>query len=397
MAYVRKLPSGKWNAVVRHPSGRRLSKTDTLKKVVTLWAAEQEAAFRLGAAAGYRDRSLTFDAWADRWWAARSVAESTRRKEEGALRIHLRPHWGSWPLAAIGRLDVQAWVNERTAAGVGADALRTAYGVLSAILADAVEERLLMASPCAKVRLPRRGKPVPRWFTYDEYDRIQIALEMRTLGAGRHDVHRPDPHVPTWRALVALACWTGLRPSELAGLDVRHLDLKRGMVYVEQVWTRERTLRNYGKSDAAHRWVRFPPEVDDLLWPVVADKRPGDVALSNTQGGRLGFEGNVRNHVWLPALRAAGIEPVRFYVTRHTFASWAVQAGVPDRKLMGYLGHSDTHLIDVYAHLAPDQHAEIEAMWETRRPTRDPRAIVTHVPQGEIRRPEARTGAQDAR
>jgi integrase len=376
VAYIRKLPSGNFNAIVRHPSGKRLSKTDARKGVVAAWAAEQEAAYRVGASAAYRSRALTFDAWASKWWAARAVEASTARKDEAALRIHLRPYWGTWPLSTIGRMDVQAWVNERHRAGVGADALRTAKALLASILGEAVLEGHLLASPVSRIKMPRRSKPIPRWFTRDEYERIQLALEMRTLGAGRHAARRPDPHIPTWRALVGLACWTGLRPSELAGLDVRHLDLDRGMVYVEQVWTRERTLRNYGKSDNAHRWVPFPPEVAELLWQVVADKRPTDPALAMPQGGRLGFEGNVRNYVWVPTLRAAGIEPVRFYTCRHTFASWAVQSGMKDRKIIRYLGHADAHLVDVYAHLNEDEHDEIRAMWG-----KAPAPQTTHAPR----------------
>jgi integrase len=86
------------------------------------------------------------------------------------------------------------------------------------------------------------------------------------------------------------------------------------------------------------------------------------------------FSGNFRDRVWVPTLEAAGIEPVRFYVCRHTCASWLVQAGVSDRKIMAVLGHADTHLIDTYAHLAPKAHDDVRAAWgESFRPTGTPR------------------------
>ena len=48
MAYTRKLPSGKWQATVRGPDGRKHTKTDPLKKVVKDWAAEEETKIAQG-------------------------------------------------------------------------------------------------------------------------------------------------------------------------------------------------------------------------------------------------------------------------------------------------------------------------------------------------------------
>ena len=46
MAYIRKLASGKWQATVRGPDGRKHTHTDTLKKVVSKWAADRPAVNR---------------------------------------------------------------------------------------------------------------------------------------------------------------------------------------------------------------------------------------------------------------------------------------------------------------------------------------------------------------
>ena len=43
MAYIRRLPSGRWQATVRTRNGKRHTFTDPLKGVVKKWAAEQEA------------------------------------------------------------------------------------------------------------------------------------------------------------------------------------------------------------------------------------------------------------------------------------------------------------------------------------------------------------------
>ena len=43
MPYPRKLPSGKWQVTVKHPSGKRYTRTDPPKKVVMAWGLELEA------------------------------------------------------------------------------------------------------------------------------------------------------------------------------------------------------------------------------------------------------------------------------------------------------------------------------------------------------------------
>lgn len=337
-----KLPSGNWNTQVRLPNGKRKSFTDPLKGQVVAQAREFEAALRRGEAVPTRDRRMTVRAWEAKWTAARNVEKATAAKNASHMRNHLLPRWGDWPLHTIGRLDVQAWIKEMTAAGVGAATARATYNLLSSLLADAVLEGHLGASPCREISLPKVVKPEPRWLTREEYDRIQLAL------------------APEWQAFVGLACFSGLRPGELAGLDVGAIDFERRLARVSQVMTRH-GLRAYPKSDTSVRSVPFPPEVGDLLWRLVADRSQGPV-FPWKDGGRVDDRDWLRQ-VWRPALKAAGIAYERPYVMRHTCASWLVQAGVPDRRIMRILGHSNTRLIDVYAHLAPDEHDVVRAAW----------------------------------
>jgi len=48
VSYIRKLPSGKWQATVRGLDGRKHTMTDPLQKVVKMWATDQEAKFGQG-------------------------------------------------------------------------------------------------------------------------------------------------------------------------------------------------------------------------------------------------------------------------------------------------------------------------------------------------------------
>ena len=51
-------------------------------------------------------------------------------------------------------------------------------------------------------------------------------------------------------------------------------------------------------------------------------------------------------------IRVGRLESATFHTLRHTFASWAIQRGVPIAEVQQYLGHSSDHMTRRYAHLA---------------------------------------------
>jgi integrase len=72
------------------------------------------------------------------------------------------------------------------------------------------------------------------------------------------------------------------------------------------------------------------------------------------RGGYLDLH-NFRNREWKPAQRAAGIEPLRrIYDLRHTFATFALRAGISTFDLSRYMGASLTMIARHYGHLARD-------------------------------------------
>ena len=349
MAYIRRLPSGRWQATVRHPSGRKVTKSDPLKRVVQGWAAEAESAFRNGDVQSERGRGVTLEQWHTRWIRARNVEKTTGHNEKLRWDAYVRPYWGKWPMRSIGRIDVQAWVTglgrER-----GPNVTAGCYHLLHKLLADAELEKLIPANPCRKIDLPKLEKPAPRWLSRDEYDRLLLALADQ----------------PQWQAFVAVACHSGLRSGELMGLDVGAVDFDRNLIHVNQVMTKF-GLRLYPKSDSSRRAAPCHPDALALLWPVVADRTDRDPVFPAPRGGRMD-QSNFLKTVWHPALKRAGIDPVRSYVTRHTFASWLIQDGVPPWDIAQALGHNSLDFVSRYAFLAPGAHDSIRAAWTRGAP-----------------------------
>lgn len=359
MAAYEKLPSGKHSYTVRLPNGKRKRFTDPLKRVARQQAEDFEARLRRGEDLHLRDRRTTVGEWEKQWTPARNVEGITAAKNASHMRTHILPHWQSWPLASIGRIDVQGWVTGMTRAGVGATTISAAYHLFAAMMKAAALERKVAASPCVEIDLPRIVKPEERWLTRHEYERIQLAL-----------AEQPRGHV--WQAMVALGCFSGLRPiGELAGLDVGDVDFDRRLVHVHQVLTRQ-GMRPYPKNDGSIRWAPFPEEVGKLLWRLCADRSQGPV-FTSVRGLRVN-EANFRQRVWKPALLAAGVDYVDPYTMRHTCVSWLAQAGVSSDEIADIVGHSSTRMIrTIYRHMRPDAHDRVRAAWAHDSGTRTPR------------------------
>jgi integrase len=79
----------------------------------------------------------------------------------------------------------------------------------------------------------------------------------------------------------------------------------------------------------------------------------GDLLFPAERGGYLDLH-NFRNRNWKPAQLAVGIEPFRrIYDLRHTFATFALRAGISTFELSRYMGASLTMIDRHYGHLGP--------------------------------------------
>jgi hypothetical protein len=111
VSYIRKLPSGKWQATVRGPDGRKHTHTDPLKSVVRKWAAQQEAQLARGDFRDPRLGEIRVGEWHGRVTRARGIEEITKDKNASLWRTHCKPEWARWPMAAVTRLEAQSWVD----------------------------------------------------------------------------------------------------------------------------------------------------------------------------------------------------------------------------------------------------------------------------------------------
>lgn len=352
-SWVESLPSGRYRAVYRDDSDRRHSKSFDRKADAKKWLASAETDRARGQWVDPRGGAMLFGDWADQWLAARLVRPTTLACDRGRLRNHLNPAFGDVPLKDLTPLRVRAYIAELTGSRSPAT-VRHIHALLSAILGEAVEEGLLLSNPCRRTKLP----PPPRYdgvfLSSEQLDRLVDAVD------------------PDYRCLVLTAAGTGMRWGELAGLGREHLDLLRRRLRIERTLVDLDGHVSFGepKTRGSRRTVSLPAPVVDALAAHLRGHTT-DLVFTSPNGTPLRRR-NFWYRVWLPAVKAAGLEPApRFHDLRHTHVALLIASGVPIKAIQERLGHASIVMtMDRYGHLLDDVDEQVLAALDSRLPGR---------------------------
>jgi len=265
---------------------------------------------------------------------ARWLEEQTpvvRRAQARDYRRHLRrnvlPVLGKLPLADLKASDVRGLQADLLAQGKSPKYVRNIIaGSLRAMIKDARIDEFVTRDLFTGLKWPRWNPPKADPFTMDELRRILEHLRTKRFGfhpgAGSTSV-RFLPH-PAFHAFVHLLFWTGLRPSEAAGLQWGDIDLIGRRLHVR----RSRHLGAYGepKTASARRTVELFDSTVDLLRALQPlHVTPEDPVFTNTNGKPI--EPNAFLRHWHDCLRGLGIRQRGLYATKDTFVTNALSIG----------------------------------------------------------------------
>jgi integrase len=163
---------------------------------------------------------------------------------------------------------------------------------------------------------------------------------------------------PVYGPMVIFAAATGLRPSELFGLEQRDVDRQLGIIHVRRAYANGRL--KHTKTRLSTRAVPLQAKALEALDRLPMSDNP--ILFPNMRGGRIDFRIFGRKH-WRPAQIKAGIEPVRgLYDLRHTYATFALRAGIPVFAVSRFMGSSIAMIDRHYGHLALDSREHAVAL-----------------------------------
>lgn len=243
------------------------------------------------------------------------------------------------PVRAFDDDAVRCFLDELHARGISRASAARRLAALRSFAKYLVRESRLGDDPTQLVGAPRKEQHLPSHLELDQMGRL-LAVPDTSTPAGRRD-----------RAILELFYASGLRLSELAGLDLQDVN------------TSGRIVRVSGKG-GKERLVPFNKSTGEALRLMLADARQLPAAPSprrphartrhplflNLRGGRLTTRSVDR--IVRRAARAAGVPgTISPHALRHTFATHLLQAGADLRAIQELLGHARLGTTQRYTHL----------------------------------------------
>lgn len=337
---IDQLDSGKWRARYRGPDNKQHSKSFKHYEDAEAWLDSQRVSKREGSWVDPNSEAMPYREWVAKWMVGRRVRlrASTLARDGALMDGHVLARFGDLPLREIAQHDVQEWVADLASSGLAPATVGKCYQLLSASLAKAVSASHLRQSPCQGIELPAVEREEMRFLTAGEVSTLATAMPER------------------WRALVLVAAYGGLRIGELGALRRDRIDPLRSTVDIRVTAgeVRGRLVTNAPKTKASRRVVTLPRPVMAALVEHLdqySSAEPDGLVFVTSTGCPLRVP-TWRRRVWAPAVRAAGLEPLRIHDLRHTAVALWIDRGATLLQVKQRAGHtSSTFTLDRYGHL----------------------------------------------
>ena len=242
--------------------------------------------------------------------------------------------------AALDRGAVRSFLAEVHAAGLSRATSARKLAAIRTFLRYLRREELVEGDPGSLVATPKREVRMPAHLSEQE---MATLLEMPSAGdpLGRRD-----------RAILELFYASGLRLSELAGLDVDDVNLRARMARVLGKGGKERLVPFNGSTATAVR--QYLPDRENLVSQAQGGRYAARGARQplfvNYRGSRLStrsIDRLVRRYVAACSSRL-GISP---HALRHSFATHLLQRGADLRAIQELLGHARLSTTQRYTHV----------------------------------------------
>jgi len=238
-------------------------------------------------------------------------------------------------LEAVDTDLIRDWMESLMDRGNNASTINKKLSALRSFFRYALKRRLVEKDPAHAVVGLKKPKPLPQFVREGEMDRLLDNVEW---GDNYKDVRA--------RTLLLLLYETGLRRSELTGLDDGDIDFEMGQLKVT------------GKRNK-QRIVPFGPELAETLrkYVIVRDeqvKGDCDALFLSDKGHRMTGQ-QVYEIVHRYLTGASSLKKRSPHVLRHSFATAMLNNGAGLESIRNLLGHESVSTTEIYAHTTFEQ------------------------------------------
>ena len=217
--------------------------------------------------------------------------------------------------------------------------LRTFYKYL-------YRERRVETNPAINLNAPKRPKSLPKFLTPDEVEQILNNIKIETPAGYRN------------RTILELLWATGMRISELSGLNFGDLNLEHNEIRVFGKGSKERIILVTDRAkNFLERYIETARALIPKDFPVPDTGENSPVFINNT-GYRLQTR-TIRNVINDVVEKINLPKHVTPHVFRHSFATHLIENGADLRVVQELLGHASISNTQIYTHVSTQHLKEV--------------------------------------
>ena len=273
------------------------------------------------------------NAYLDAMWLERGLSENTlaayRRDLESARKWLISR---DKDLISATTLDLYEYMSERFDAGLGSRSSARWLSAMRGFYRYLLLTQQIATDPSAQLEHPKNPRPLPTVISAQQVEALLAAPSVDTP-IGLRD-----------RAMLEVLYASGLRVSELIGLQLTSINLRQGLVRVTGKGGKERLVP---MGEAAMHWL------DVYLRQARRDLLPaGGAVLFPSRLGRMMTRQTFWHAIKRYTVQAGITTNVSPHTLRHAFATHLVDNGADLRAVQMMLGHSDLSTTQIYTHVA---------------------------------------------
>jgi len=263
------------------------------------------------------------------------------RKDLDQFYQFLQAHTPNISLPEITSFQIREFLAQLRSQGYQNSSVARKVASLRSFFKFSSRHNWLPVNPSASVSLPKKRRSLPQFMNLKEINLILSLPNKKTL-LGLRD-----------QSILETLYSTGVRVSELVGMNLSDLDFIQGLIKVKGKGNKERIIPIGDKALEAlssyitRRKEHFQHPRKDLAIDEEA------IFLDNW-GGRL-TAGSVKKIVEQYIKKAALKSKLSTHTFRHTFATHLLEAGADLRALQELLGHASLSTTQIYTHITPQR------------------------------------------
>jgi len=362
----------RWNVSIDLPrqNGKRRRRWCTVGSKAEALQKERELLYQADQGIDVPSAKLTLKQYIAEWlegYCRVSIRPRTRQGYESICRVHIVPELGHIKLMDLRPNHIDRMYAHKLESGLSKQTVCHIHRTLFGILRHAQRSGVLIQNPATQVSPPRPSR---------------YEVKIMSISQLHHflDVDHP------FHVIFFTAAYTGMRRSELTGLQWRDVDLDGATLQVRRIVYRikgEGLQQAEPKTPKSKREIAMPPQLCIVLRNhrqavececsiLGIDINPTDYVFTKADGSP--YDPDRISKEFNRIIKSLGWSGITFHSLRHSHATHLLESGVPLKLVSERLGHSTIATTgDIYLHPdarlhkdAAERYGEMMVMWEEK-------------------------------